>query len=90
MLNALIPVVVVKLGYFATCALRVVQGLGEGILYPSCYAVMRHWTTPRELSRLGGMVLTGVYIGPFVGLLLAGSITHRIGWVFVFYLSGAC
>ena len=38
------------------------QGLSEGVLFPSCYAIMRHWTTPEERSRMGAIVLTGEYI----------------------------
>jgi len=31
----------------------------QGLLYPSCYDVLRHWTVPEERSRTGTTVLTG-------------------------------
>jgi len=31
----------------------------QGLLYPSCYDVLRHWTVPEERSRTGATVLTG-------------------------------
>jgi len=31
----------------------------QGMLYPSCYDVLRHWTMPEERSRTGTTVLTG-------------------------------
>lgn len=58
-LNLLIPVVVVEAGFEVTCAVRMLQGLSEGLLFPSSYAVMRHWAIPEERSRMGAVVLTG-------------------------------
>ena len=82
------PLLISQAGYVATCALRGLQGLCEGLLYPSCYAVMRHWTTPDERSRMGAIVLTGVYSGPVVGLMTSGWITHYFAWQYVYYFSG--
>jgi len=31
----------------------------QGLVYPSCYDVLRHWTVPEERSRTGATVLTG-------------------------------
>ncbi|KAK2157309.1 hypothetical protein LSH36_193g01035 [Paralvinella palmiformis] len=60
----------------------------QGFLYPTCYAVMRHWTTPTERSWLGSIVLTGIYLGPVVGLSISGAITNDIGWQYVYYVHG--
>jgi len=32
----------------------------QGLLYPSSYDVLRHWTVPDERSRTGATVLTGI------------------------------
>lgn len=31
----------------------------QGLLFSSCYAILWHWTTPSERSRLGAVVLAG-------------------------------
>ena len=59
MLNLLVPVTMKKIGYTATCILRGLQGLSEGVLYPSCYAILRHWSVPQERGRMGAIMLTG-------------------------------
>lgn len=86
--NMLLPLSIGDSNYWLTCIFRIIQGLSEGFLYPTCYAVMRHWTTPSERSWLGSIVLTGVYLGPVVGLSLSGVFTNDFGWQYVYYLHG--
>ncbi|CAD5111621.1 DgyrCDS915 [Dimorphilus gyrociliatus] len=69
-------------------AVRALQGLSEGLLFPSSYAIMRHWVTPEEKSRMGSVVLTGVYSGAVIGLPISGFITHYLGWNYVYYFHG--
>ncbi|ESO07480.1 hypothetical protein HELRODRAFT_170012 [Helobdella robusta] len=59
LLNFLLPVSIVYAGYALTCIIRLAQGLVEGMLYPSCYDVLRIWSLPEEKSRMGATVLTG-------------------------------
>ena len=32
--------------------------------------------------------LSGVYLGPMVGLAVSGAITHYCGWQYVYYVHG--
>ncbi|XP_074660699.1 vesicular glutamate transporter 3-like isoform X2 [Tubulanus polymorphus] len=84
-LNLLLPVGIDKLGYEATCAIRLVQGLSEGLVFPACYTILRHWVIPPEQSRQAALVLTGVYAGAIVGFPVSGLLTHFMGWQYVFY-----
>lgn len=38
---------------------RACVGIFQGFLFPSCYAVLRHWTIPEERSRMGAITLFG-------------------------------
>ncbi|KAK3103573.1 hypothetical protein FSP39_020244 [Pinctada imbricata] len=87
-LNLLIPISIEELGYITTCAVRFLQGITEGFLYPSCYGLLRHWSTTTERGRLLSGVLSGSYMGAIIGFPLAGFITHYISWQYVFYASG--
>lgn len=49
---------------------------------------MRYWVTPEEKSRMGSLVLTGVYTGAVIGLPVSGYLTHYFGWSYVFYFHG--
>lgn len=88
--NLLIPLSISTpvLSYGFTCFIRLLQGLIEGVLYPSCYDVLRIWSLPEEKSRMGATVLTGSYIGPTIGMVVSGLLTDYCGWVYVFYAHG--
>ncbi|CAD5111620.1 DgyrCDS916 [Dimorphilus gyrociliatus] len=87
-LNLLLPICIEQVGYGMAAAVRALQGLSEGLLFPSSYAIMRHWVTPEEKSRMGSVVLTGVYSGAVIGLPISGFITHYLGWNYVYYFHG--
>ncbi|XP_071099907.1 vesicular glutamate transporter 2.2-like [Haliotis cracherodii] len=87
-LNLLLPVSIDEISFVFTCIIRFLQGLSEGLLYPSCYGILRHWSTPQERGRLGSAVLTGAYAGAVIGFPLAGFITHFIGWQYIYYVNG--
>ncbi|XP_067655169.1 vesicular glutamate transporter 2-like [Haliotis asinina] len=87
-LNLLLPVSIDEISFVFTCVIRFLQGLSEGLLYPSCYGILRHWSTPQERGRLGSAVLTGAYAGAVIGFPLAGFITHYIGWQYIYYING--
>ncbi|KAK2189401.1 hypothetical protein NP493_107g01011 [Ridgeia piscesae] len=87
-LNLLIPVCIETFGYATTCIVRALQGLAEGVLFPSCYAILRHWTTPSERSRMCAIVVTGVYVGAMTGMILSGYLAHYFAWQYIFYVHG--
>ncbi|KAL5006296.1 hypothetical protein ScPMuIL_015102 [Solemya velum] len=87
-LNLLLPLSIELTLYSFTCTVRLIQGLSEGLLYPSCYGLLRHWSTPQERGRLVSSVLTGAYAGAILGFPTGGLVTHYMGWRYTFCVSG--
>lgn len=88
LLNLTLPVAIDMAGYQVTITIRFIQGLSEGLLYPSVYGILRHWSTPPERGRLGSLVFTGAYLGPVIGFPLAGFVTDYLGWEYSYYFNG--
>ncbi|XP_068431836.1 sialin-like [Clinocottus analis] len=69
-------------------ALRVTEGLMEGVTFPAMMSIWARWAPPLERSRLMTLSGSGGNFGAFVSLPLAGYICQTIGWPSVFYLCG--
>ncbi|XP_054619574.1 sialin isoform X2 [Dunckerocampus dactyliophorus] len=69
-------------------ALRVLEGLGEGVTFPAMMAMWAHWAPPLERSRLITLSGSGSNFGAFVALPLTGFLCQALGWPAVFYLCG--
>ncbi|KAG1673054.1 Vesicular glutamate transporter 1 [Nymphon striatum] len=67
---------------------KILQGLVEGVTYPACHGIWRHWAPPMERSRLATIAFCGSYAGAVVGLLLSGILTNYFGWQSSFYFYG--
>lgn len=67
---------------------RILQGLVEGVTYPACHGIWRHWAPPMERSRLATLAFCGSYAGAVVGLPMSGFLTEVLGWETCFYFYG--
>nr|XP_027199409.1 vesicular glutamate transporter 1-like [Dermatophagoides pteronyssinus] len=67
---------------------RILQGLVEGVTYPACHGIWRHWAPPMERSRLATLAFCGSYAGAVVGLPMSGFLTEHLGWETCFYFYG--
>ncbi|XP_023227716.1 vesicular glutamate transporter 1-like [Centruroides sculpturatus] len=67
---------------------RILQGLVEGVTYPACHGIWRHWAPPIERSRLATLAFCGSYAGAVVGMPLCGMLTDYVGWQACFYFYG--
>ncbi|XP_054153828.1 vesicular glutamate transporter 1-like [Oppia nitens] len=67
---------------------RILQGLVEGVTYPACHGIWRHWAPPLERSRLATLAFCGSYAGAVVGLPMSGLLTEWLGWETCFYFYG--
>ncbi|XP_017492785.1 PREDICTED: vesicular glutamate transporter 2.2-like, partial [Rhagoletis zephyria] len=86
-LNMLLPgAAKMHLGY--VMFVRILQGLVEGVTYPACHGIWRHWAPPMERSRLATLAFCGSYAGAVVGLPMSGFLTKWIGWETCFYFYG--
>ncbi|KAH9373770.1 hypothetical protein HPB48_007508 [Haemaphysalis longicornis] len=86
-LNMLIPGAA-KIGFSMVMLVRILQGLVEGVTYPACHGIWRHWAPPLERSRLATLAFCGSYAGAVVGMPLSGILTDYVGWQACFYFYG--
>lgn len=87
--TVLFPVVALRGGFLPACFIRVIQGLGQGFLYPSCNTLMSKWAVPAERGRIYAFIFGGAQFGTIVMLAAGGFIAANAGWQYIFYGSGA-
>ncbi|KAF4524838.1 hypothetical protein B566_EDAN014321 [Ephemera danica] len=69
-------------------ALRVIEGLFEGVTYPCIHAVWSRWAPPLERSKLATIAFSGSYVGTVISMPLSGYLAKHAGWPWVFYVFG--
>ena len=72
-------------------ALRVLEGVAEGVVFPSMHALLSRWIPPMERSRAVTFVIAGIEIGNVITMGLSGVLCdHGFagGWPSVFYVFG--
>ncbi|XP_068183215.1 sialin-like [Antennarius striatus] len=84
----LLTPVAADLGAGFLIAVRVVEGIGEGVTYPAMYTMWASWAPPLERSRLLTITYIGAQLGTVVALPLSGEICFYLDWSYVFYIFG--
>lgn len=72
-------------------ALRVVEGLGEGVTFPAMNSMLARWVPPFERSRTSSIVYTGSQVGTVIAMPISGLLCQSNflgGWPAVFYVFG--
>uniref|UniRef100_A0A3P8RQ50 Sialin n=1 Tax=Amphiprion percula TaxID=161767 RepID=A0A3P8RQ50_AMPPE len=77
------------LGASYLIAVRVLEGIGEGVTFPAMYTMWAAWAPPLERSRLLTITYIGAQLGTVVCLPLSGQICFYLDWTYVFYIFGA-
>uniref|UniRef100_A0A8C2QBL3 Sialin n=1 Tax=Cyprinus carpio TaxID=7962 RepID=A0A8C2QBL3_CYPCA len=85
----LLTPVAADLGAGYLIAVRVLEGIGEGVSFPAMHAMWASWAPPLERSRLLTVSYTGAQLGTVVALPLSGQICFYLDWTYVFYIFGA-
>uniref|UniRef100_A0A8C9T0E8 Sialin n=1 Tax=Scleropages formosus TaxID=113540 RepID=A0A8C9T0E8_SCLFO len=70
-------------------AVRILEGVGEGVTFPAMHAMWASWAPPLERSRLVTISYAGAQLGTVVALPLSGQICFYLDWTYVFYVFGA-
>lgn len=70
-------------------AIRVLMGMGEGVTFPSIYALYSKWVPTAERSRSMALTNSGIPIGQVAALLVAPYIALNYGWQWIFYIFGS-
>ncbi len=76
-------------GLTALLVARVFMGIGEGVTFPSIYAMFSRWVPESERSRAIGMLFSAIPLGSVFALLATPWIVTQYGWEAGFYLFGS-
>jgi len=72
--------------------LRVLSGLGEGVVMPAIYAMVARWSAPKYRSIVVTVIYVGEVLGIIFGMLLSGVLCDygfAGGWPSAFYVFGS-
>lgn len=78
-----------KANFYLLLAIRIVEGIFEGMTFPAMYDVWSNYAPPLERTRMAGFAIAGNYVGTVVALPLSGIFSVKLGWESVFYIFGA-
>ncbi|XP_055838549.1 putative inorganic phosphate cotransporter [Episyrphus balteatus] len=82
-----VPFCVTWGGWKIYCAIRVCQGLCQGILFPCIYQHVALWSPVEERNRLGALSLMGIQTGTIVAMYVTGMIAASdLGWPGISYV----
>ncbi|KAL1494699.1 hypothetical protein ABEB36_010257 [Hypothenemus hampei] len=69
-------------------AVRIIEGIFEGVTYPCIHAVWSKWAPPLERSRLATIAFSGSYAGTVVAMPTCAYLAKAFGWPSIFYFWG--
>ncbi|XP_055916061.1 putative inorganic phosphate cotransporter [Eupeodes corollae] len=76
-------------GWPFVCALRLVQGLCQGSVFPCTHNLISKWAPIKERGKLGTISYSGSQLGTALMLCVSGEIASSfMGWPGIFYMSG--
>ncbi|XP_012344677.1 vesicular glutamate transporter 2.2 isoform X2 [Apis florea] len=75
----------VKVSVYILLALRIIEGICEGVTYPCIHAIWAQWAPPLERSKLATITFSGSFFGTVFAMPVAGLMTEYLGWPSVFY-----
>ncbi|KAJ6643258.1 Sialin [Pseudolycoriella hygida] len=87
-LLTLLTPVAASFSIYMLVAVRIVEGIFEGMTFPCMYDVWSKWAPPLERTRMAGFALAGNYIGTVVAMPVSGILAVTLGWESVFYVFG--
>ncbi|XP_055704445.1 sialin-like [Phlebotomus papatasi] len=77
------------LDIYVLVAVRIIEGLFEGVTFPCIHAIFSRWAPIYERSRMASFAFAGSYVGTVIALPLSGVLAVSWGWESVFYFFGA-
>ena len=87
-LTVISPVVATNLPLEAFMALRVIQGLLEGVTFPACNVMTSRWVEPYKRSSFIAKSCLGTVFGLVITFPLCGALSQAYGWESAFYVNG--
>jgi MFS transporter, ACS family, solute carrier family 17 (sodium-dependent inorganic phosphate cotransporter), other len=86
-LNLIIPAAA-KLSVYFLVAVKVLDGLFEGISFASVFNLWSKWAPPLERSRMVMTSSIGIQLGLVVASSLSGVLASEVNWESIFYVFG--
>lgn len=80
-----------KGGFLALFAVRLLEGLGEGVTFPAMHAIWGKWAPQMERSKLVTFTYSGAHMGTVLSLPISGALADSNflgGWPSIFYVFG--
>ncbi|KAF5289891.1 hypothetical protein FQA39_LY14953 [Lamprigera yunnana] len=77
-----------KQSFYLLLAVRIAEGIFEGVTYPCIHAVWSKWAPPLERSRLATIAFSGSYFGTVISMPVCALLSERFGWETIFYVFG--
>ncbi|XP_067632683.1 putative inorganic phosphate cotransporter [Eurosta solidaginis] len=88
-LTILTPICAKIGGWQLVCALRVIQGLSQGLIFPSTHTLLSKWAPVEDRGNFTTYCYSGMQFGTMVMMATSGVIaSSAMGWPGIFYLSG--
>ena len=76
------------IGPWAIVVMRVGEGIGGGVTFPSMHTMLSSWAPPNERSIMSSIVYAGTALGTVISMLMAGVLASYHGWESIFYAMG--
>ncbi|CAG9860032.1 unnamed protein product [Phyllotreta striolata] len=78
-----------KTNIYCLIAVRSLEGLFEGVNFPSSMAIWANWAPPAEKSRITSICLSGSHLGTVIAMPVSSLLCFYLGWESIFYVFGA-
>lgn len=88
-LLTLVTPAVVNMNVYFFLAIRILEGVFEGVTYPCVHAILSKWAPPLERSRLATIAFSGSYVGTVFSMPVSAALAESFGWPSIFYFFGA-
>uniref|UniRef100_U5ERG1 Sialin n=1 Tax=Corethrella appendiculata TaxID=1370023 RepID=U5ERG1_9DIPT len=70
-------------------AIRIIEGVFEGVTFPCVHAIWSKWAPPNERSSMVTIGYAGNYAGTVIAYPMSGMLATTYGWESVFYVFGS-
>lgn len=89
LLTVLTPLAASVGGWQLLCGLRVLEGLCQGVIFPSSHSLLSKWSPVLERGQMTTYCYSGSQFGTVLMLSVSGVLaSSTLGWPSVFYLPG--
>lgn len=77
-----------SINVYLLLAVRILEGVSEGVIYPCMQSILSKWAPPAERNRMATIAFSGSNIGTVVSMPLSALLADVFGWRWIFYFFG--